>query len=209
MDGGKPQEAVLEFNRSKMIEKEVPMKRWIWIAVPILALSVAATQAQTLPEGTTPEHSYVGADKCIICHKSEKKGNQAKQWKETRHAQAYATLGTDAAKEVAEALGLGNPQEEKTCLGCHVTGYFAPPEFHGEKWRIDEGVSCESCHGAGGDYWKMKVMKVQKDSINAGMIIPNEETCLSCHNDKSPTFKEFNYEERAAAIAHPRPAATE
>ena len=33
----------------------------------------------------------------------------------------------------------------------------------------------------------------------------SKETCLTCHNEKSPTFKGFNYEEYWAKIAHPTP----
>ena len=33
-----------------------------------------------------------------------------------------------------------------------------------------------------------------------------EATCIACHNEESPTFKSFNFEEKAAEVAHPRPA---
>ena len=37
------------------------------------------------------------------------------------------------------------------------------------------------------------------------MVIPTAETCTVCHNDKSPTFKEFDFEKMAAKIAHANP----
>jgi hypothetical protein len=38
------------------------------------------------------------------------------------------------------------------------------------------------------------------------MIIPDEKLCIGCHNEESPTYKEFNYAEAVKQIAHPRPA---
>jgi hypothetical protein len=34
-----------------------------------------------------------------------------------------------------------------------------------------------------------------------------EAMCKKCHNEKSPTAKPFNFDERMAAIAHKKPAA--
>jgi hypothetical protein len=50
-------------------------------------------------------------------------------------------------------------------------------------------------------------MKSREKSIEKGLIIPDEALCRSCHNEESPTFKGFNYEEYLAKIAHPVPAA--
>lgn len=181
------------------------MKRSIWIAIPALVVCVLVAHAQTLPMGTTPDHAYVGADKCVFCHKAESKGNQAQKWMDSRHSHAYETLGSDAAKKIAAEKGLGDPQKEDACLVCHVTGWGAPEEFRTMKWRIDEGVGCEACHGPGADYWKMSVMKVKADAIKAGLHMPDEKTCLSCHNEKSPSYKPFNFEERWAEINHDNP----
>ncbi|MBC8192847.1 MAG: hypothetical protein H8E18_10735 [FCB group bacterium] len=73
-----------------------------------------------------------------------------------------------------------------------------------------KNVGCEVCHGAGDAYKKKKVMQgIYSDSLKAvdyGLItIPPEETCLKCHNERSPSFKPFNYEERVKEIAHPFP----
>ena len=38
-----------------------------------------------------------------------------------------------------------------------------------------------------------------------GLQIPDEKTCINCHNDKSPTFKGFDFDEYYAIIAHPNP----
>ena len=69
-----------------------------------------------------------------------------------------------------------------------------------------EGVSCESCHGAGSAYKTATIMKDKAKAIAAGLIIPDEKLCRKCHNPESPTYKEFNFKTFSAKIAHPNPA---
>ena len=71
--------------------------------------------------------------------------------------------------------------------------------------KMDEGVSCESCHGPGSMYKGASVMKNREMAMKKGLILPTEEVCKTCHNEESPTYKPFNYEEKAAMIAHPDP----
>lgn len=149
---------------------------------------------------------FIGVDGCKMCHKTEKSGDQYGKWMESKHAKAFEVLGTEAAKTAAVAAGIeGNPQEADECLQCHVTGHGAPAEMLGAKYTKEEGVGCESCHGAGSGYKAKKTMEDQAASIAAGLIMPTEAQCRSCHNEKSPTFKEFNYEEAVKKIAHPTP----
>lgn len=199
-------ESDLDVNRKGVVS----MRKWIAIFVPVLALvTYVSTTAQTLPEGGVPDHKYVGADKCKFCHNSEKKGAQYSKWQETKHAKAYESLASEEAQKIAAERGLGNPQEAGECLVCHVTGYAAPDDYHTDKWRIDEGVGCESCHGPGGDYWKMSVMKDKKQALANGLNLPDKETCLKCHNEKSPFYKPFDFEERWAEIQHDNPLTPE
>jgi len=154
-------------------------------------------------------HKFAGMKKCKMCHKGEKKGLIYEKWTESAHAKAYTALGEDAAKEVYTRLGkTGNPQEDPECLKCHVTGYGLDSTATA-KLLITEGITCETCHGAGGDYWKKTVMVDRDAAIAAGMTAAPKEQCITCHNEKSPTFKEFNFEERWAKIAHSRPKTEE
>jgi cytochrome c peroxidase len=153
------------------------------------------------------EHAFIGAQKCKMCHNSKAKGAQFTEWTGTRHSRAYATLSSDQAKEIAARMGIAEPQKADECLSCHVTGHSSPAALLTGKYSVEEGVSCESCHGAGGDYWKMNVMKDRTRSVAAGLIIPDEATCATCHNDKSPTFNGFEFATSYARIAHPNPNA--
>ena len=174
--------------------------------IAFLVLTLLLWTAQSALPADAASHGFIGVEGCKICHKSEKSGNQYGIWLASGHAKAYETLGTPAAKEAAAKLGLsGNPQEMDQCLGCHVTGHGVEKALLGEKYSITEGVGCESCHGAGADYKSKKVMEDHAASVAAGMIVPTAETCKTCHNEKSPSYKPFDFEKFYAKIAHPTP----
>jgi hypothetical protein len=124
--------------------------------------------------------TYIGADKCgKMCHKIE-----YTSWLTTKHAKAFESLKpADQAK--AE------------CVGCHVTG--------GSKDL--PGVQCEACHGAGSDYKAISVMKDKAKAKAAGLIIPDEKACVTCHNKKSPNFKGFNFAEAVKKVHDKKPKA--
>ena len=128
------------------------------------------------------QHKYIGAVKCKMCHNKPDKGEQYNKWAAGPHAKAMESLKGDDAT---------NPK----CLKCHQTNSaFA-----------NEGVSCESCHGAGSSYKSMSVMKNHDMAVSKGLIDPNEALCKTCHNSESPNFKGFNFKEYKAKIAHPNP----
>ncbi len=179
------------------------MNRSSWLLPVGVAVLLAAVSAPPIDAG---DHAFVGAEKCKMCHNSPAKGAQYTKWLETGHSKAYATLTTDQAKKLAAEKGIGDPQKAGECLKCHVTGHGAPAAMLTDKYKIEDGVGCESCHGAGGDYWKMTVMKDREMSIAAGMVVPTEETCKGCHNAESPSFKGFDFAAESAKIAHPNPS---
>jgi hypothetical protein len=167
--------------------------------------------AQDAPKAEKP--SYVGAEACGKCHKSEAKGNQLSDWKASKHAGAYAVLATPEAKKVAQAKGVADPQKDAKCLRCHVTAHgvdaalIVKTTASGEAgFKTEDGVQCESCHGPGSLYKSLKVMKDMKAAMAAGMTMPDEKVCKQCHNADSPNYKPFNYQEMLKKVAHPNPA---
>lgn len=176
----------------------------------LLAVLVASFVAMAGMALAEEGHKYVGVKKCSMCHKSEGKGNQYGQWLSTAHAKAYGTLASPEAKESAKKVGLaGDPQQAPQCLKCHVTGYGADSSLFGEGYAKEDGVQCESCHGAGADYAPLSVMKDKDKAVAAGLVIPTKEVCVKCHNSESPNYKEFNYDEFHKKIAHPMPKKSE
>lgn len=184
--------------------------RWV-LLVALASLLTVPSSAE--PVGTTAEetaYKFVGAKKCKMCHKKESTGNQYGIWSETRHAKAFETLGGEKAHAEAEKRGIADPQEAPECLKCHVTAFPVLDDMENQKITIEEGISCESCHGPGSGYYKKKTMQAIADgdieASSVGLTMPpTEETCLRCHNTDSPFYKEFDFEEFQAKIAHPRP----
>ncbi len=151
------------------------MKKLTVVAMIIFALVAfmfvtMMAQDAAKPAETKKKFDYVGDTKCKICHKIEHT-----TWLTTTHAKAWDRL---------------KPEEQKKeeCIGCHSTGKLADG-------TLLTGVQCESCHGPGSEYKAQKIMKDKALSLAAGLIEPTKEVCVTCHNEKSPTFKGFKFEE--------------
>lgn len=172
-------------------------------------IGISGLLVLTAADAGEEQRTFIGATKCKTCHKKEAVGEQFKHWLESEHAKAYETLAGEEALAIAKEKGIGNPQETDACLKCHVTGHGVAAEFLGKKYAVTDGVGCESCHGAGGDYYKKKTMRAitagKEDGAALGLVIPDEKVCLVCHNDESPSFEGFDFEEMAKKIAHPIP----
>jgi hypothetical protein len=177
------------------------------IAMGVLLVASAGV-AQEKPAQEKPVYNYIGVDGCKMCHKMKKTGDQYDKWLNSAHAKAYEVLASDEAKAVATKAGVeGNPQEADQCLSCHVTAHGVDAARLDKKYKVEDGVGCESCHGPGSAYKSKKVMEDQTAAVAAGLIVPTEETCKTCHNEKSPTYKEFDFAKAKAQIAHPVPKA--
>ena len=156
------------------------------------------------------QFELVGSAKCKMCHKKDASGNQWAVWENSQHAKAFATLASDESKAIAKDMGLGDPQKEAACLKCHATQHFLGSEVKASakgKYADAEGVGCEACHGPGSAYKKKSIMKDSELSKQNGLLMPEGESfCLKCHNEESPTFEAFVYEEQWVEIIHMVPA---
>jgi hypothetical protein len=203
-----------------MISKTASDRRRIRALLGLSALGFALLAlAFLLPRlaGAAGDHEFVGFKKCRTCHKKEEIGNQYDIWLESRHAKAYETLGTEKAKKWGAEAGVDNPQTDDRCIKCHSTAHGVPDDRVSKKFDRTAGVQCESCHGAGKDYKKKKIMMDRDKAVANGLIIPTEEVCTACHNDESPAWDEkaytladgttvgFDFEQAVKKIAHPVP----
>ena len=149
------------------------------------------------------QNKYVGVKMCSMCHKGEKKGSQFEIWQKSKHAEAYKTLTGTKAAEIAKAKGLKKAASESPeCLECHAITADAK--------LTPDGVQCELCHGAGSAYKNMTIMKDKEKAIAAGLTDFKDKTviekkCKTCHNEKSPSYKPFKFDEMWAKIQHPIP----
>jgi hypothetical protein len=164
------------------------------------------------------EPLYVtGSEKCGECHGLQNIGNQYDVWKQSRHAAAYKTLLTDKATEFAAKNSLIAPGENTQCLKCHTTAYSFGILQKSDipRYTIDEGVGCESCHGAGSGYSPAEIMKDESFFLSNGGIKGDVNTCKNCHSPKGnkenrisadvcPFQKnDFDYKASFEKIIHP------
>src|SRR6516162_6881291 len=97
-----------------------------WVAASVLAIAgVTAVSAAQEPAGAQAP-DYAWADSCQTCHRAI-----YDSWAKTKHANALDRLS--------------NAEQEKECVGCHVTGAKARVT-EGRK-VLNKGVQCEACHG--------------------------------------------------------------
>jgi cytochrome c1 len=157
------------------------MSKKILIAIVILVLAAFVGGSLMAADPAKPDDKtaaatkaavkfeYVGKDKCKLCHKQ-----QHDSWLTTVHAKAWESL---------------KPEEQKkdSCTVCHTTGKDAAG-------TLITGVQCEACHGPGSAYKTQANMKDKKLALAAGLTEPTKAVCVKCHNDKSPTFKGFDFD---------------
>jgi hypothetical protein len=148
---------------------------------------------------------YIGVDKCKTCHNKASTGDQYSKWLKDPHSQAFKTLSNQASLDYAKKNGIANPSKEAKCLKCHSTFDSVDAKLRATILQ-SEGVSCESCHGPGSSYKTPSLMKNVAQAKTMGLIVPDKQLCLHCHNKDNPFFKEFNFETYSAKIAHPNPA---
>jgi len=141
-------------------------------------IAIVLTLALAMSAGVALSADYIGAAKCKMCHKTE-----YASWETLAHAKAFDRLKGDEASK---------PE----CLKCHATGGKADLP----------GVQCEACHGPGSDYKAMNVMKDQAAAIAAGLILPDEKTCLGCHTGAPHDQKPFNFAEAKTKGVHEKKA---
>lgn len=157
-----------------------------------LALSVGF--ASVVSGQTGDPAKLISVKKCAMCHKKEDKGNQFGKWEAAAHSKAYETLATAESKAVGAKLGIDNPQASGKCLKCHSTAYYFTEDIQTTEVAVENGVSCQSCHGPGADYKKKSIMESLEESIANGMVHPaKEKSCTLCHNETSPTWKPDRY----------------
>lgn len=201
-----------------MMERMERMERMVRLLVGA-AVVCGLMLGSGFEAAAAPAFKYVGAKKCRTCHKKELIGNQFGVWKEARHSKAFKTLKGDKAIEFAKEKGIvGPPSEADECLKCHATASgLGPEDFAKKPLLLTDGVQCESCHGPGSAYRKKKIMADHDKSVEKGLVMPDSETCLTCHNDESPSWDPakytladgttagFDFDQAAEEIKHPIP----
>ncbi len=126
------------------------------MAVASLLLFVSGSLAAA-PQVTSPSEAptsipgyarldptlLVSARRCGECHEGP-----YRIWQGSAHAHPLATPEQKAkADRITGRMGFRFVRRDSLCLRCHYTA-----AYRGSQLRAASGVSCESCHGAAGDW---------------------------------------------------------
>jgi hypothetical protein len=157
---------------------------------------------------------YIGPGSCSAsaCHggvapakNSRILQNEFSTWVvQDKHAQAYDVLQNPVAQRMGTILGIGKPVNEPKCLACHA---LATSQLErGREFAINEGVSCESCHGPSSAWLGPHTTRgwSRRQSLALGMydtedLISRAEKCATCHVGS----KEKSVDHEMIAAGHP------
>ena len=159
--------------------------------------SPSATAAPPAAAGPPPEKGfYLGPTACgsSSCHGSvePRKTLGVRQdeyfiWqKKDLHARADGVLYNDRSRVIARRLHLADAGKSQLCLTCHALS--APARLQRGPLELEDGVSCESCHGAASGWFEGHRSEswTHNQSVAAGMtdlrdVQVRANVCLSCH----------------------------
>lgn len=179
-----------------------------FVAMGLASGSVSGTDPAPPAEG-----KYIGADKCKSCHSAADGGDQYGHWKGTLHAKAFETLASAEAKKLCAEKGIADAQKADECVSCHVTAFGVPEAQIKKGFDRAQGVQCETCHGPGEAHMKARFAAAAKGAAEGYVQVPADEilaqpgqdTCVQCHNEKSPSYKPFCFHEFSAKNRHLNP----
>ena len=189
---------------------------WLVVfAVFVAQWFAAAAPAQPLPYQAKGLH--LGVVNCAnsLCHGSVTSWkdshilqNEYITWSRVdKHAtRAYHVLLEARSQKIVKNLGFREPaQRVKLCLDCHA--HNPPPSRRGERFKVEDGVSCEACHGPAEGWIESHVApqashagNVAKGLYPTSDPVAQARLCLSCHFGNKDKFVTH----RMMGAGHPR-----
>lgn len=167
------------------------------LALAAVALTHSGTGEPIPPSRTSaaaPQNKLIGVAGCaaMACHggtRPNERGEYTTWIQHDRHARAFSVLYDELSQHIARNLGIEHPEQGNRCLACHATGVKAP---RGERFAIEDGVSCEACHGAAEKWlvphsladWKKKSDAEKYGSsgmVNTKDVVARATVCVQCH----------------------------
>lgn len=169
-------------------------------SICILALSVApAARAKEPRQIQETAGTFVGALGCksSSCHGGAgPKRSQYFTWSQKDfHTKAFTILLDARSQRIAENLGVAPAETSARCTVCHSPFQSVAQNRLGPEAHPDEGVSCETCHGAAGGWLRGHTRKdwTYSTRVGAGMrdlrsLYVRATACAACHQYLEPTL---------------------
>lgn len=158
----------------------------------VATVAALATVAGPAIADQADPQKVVGPNECAECHKKE-----TAAWQNSHHFLTFRALPQSKdAKEIADKMGIRRLKSESLCLNCHFTS-----QESGGDLKVIAGISCESCHGGGKDWYKVhsgfsgkkegqetpaEIASRWEKAEAGGMIRPGmtyriAQNCFGCH----------------------------
>ena len=109
------------------------------------------------------------------------------------HTKAYAVLLNARSARIAEGLGIPEAHTSARCTVCHSPLQSVAPSRLSSGASRDEGVSCETCHGAAGGWLRghTRTDWTYNTRVAAGMrdlrsLYVRATACVACHQNLAP-----------------------
>ena len=132
------------------------------------------------------------------------------------HAKSWATLATERSARMAAAIGAGKPQETSRCTECHAPMQAVNATRVGPLSRVEDGISCETCHGPA-KFWIRSHTRhdlTHAQNVTTGLrdlesLYVRANTCIACHQVLAPDLQKAGhpplvFELDAQSVAEPK-----
>ena len=194
-------------------------------------LGSAAVSRELAPANrpaTPPRFMLTGTSSCAsaACHNQEVAGIKGREYdaclQDAAHRRAYSILFNERSQrivrnyypELRDAKVVA-PERDALCIKCHVhpeIQHLPIAEVDGiRRFRLEDGVSCEACHGPAGSWidrhfrpeWKTLTVAEKRDEYGMAdvrSIGGRVRTCVACHVGTPDA--EVNHD--LIAAGHPR-----
>jgi len=148
---------------------------------------------------------FTGVSSCqsSLCHGGGAGNDQCAIWAAVDfHVRAYAILLTPRSRSITDALNSVNPTVNERCTVCHSPLQALPPQRVSTAAFVDEGVTCESCHGPASLWLRSHTRKdyTAAQRVASGMTdlrgaYGRANTCVACHEYLSPDIAKAGHPE--------------
>lgn len=174
----------------------LPRAASIWILTFAVAPILGAKEPRQIQEtGGT----FVGSTGCksSSCHGGAgEKRSQYFTWSQKDfHTKAQTVLVNARSQRIAESVGAGPAEASARCTVCHSPFQSVAPSRLTSTARPDEGVSCETCHGAASGWLRGHTRKdwTYNTRVGAGMrdlrsLYVRATACAACHQVLEPAL---------------------
>ncbi len=168
------------------------------VTICILVFSVAPVLRAREPRQIQESGgTFVGSLGCksSSCHggAGEKRSQYFTWSRKDFHTKAFTVLLDSRSERIAESLGIPTAQASARCTVCHSPLQSVAPNRVTRTVHPDEGVSCETCHGAASGWLRGHTRKdwTYNTRVGAGMrdlrnLYVRATACAACHQTLAP-----------------------